>query len=417
MPTNYHTFFKYAGIAAIILLLAGLLGWYFFLRNQTNNIEGLDAARGFDIAVPSFTGSRSSTAENVASGFGAESQLASTGEEGRPPRLWRASTPPIAGFSFLAGSTTIRYVERSTGHVYDVNPTTGSATRITKELLPKVYDAGIIGTTGVLLRMLNEEGVAVMLLGTLGTTTSDGFRELTTSNLGATVRSAAASPTLPEIVMLAEGEGNTAHLLRADADGGSPRPLLSLGVSGFAIDWPADGRLFLAELPASGVRGNAYEVVGGGLVPVLRGVSGLMMLPRASSNSILFSSDDGSRVRLFARSSASSSATELSLQTIADKCAWAPAVRSTTTPTLLAYCAAPQDAPGANFLHNWLRGAVHTADAWFTIDVSAGKAEQFFIPETSVALDVERPMVDTSGEYIAFMNARDKSLWVLKIKE
>lgn len=416
MPAHYHVF-RYIGIAAIALLLVGLLGWYFFLRTQTGGIAGLDAARGFDIAVPSFTGSRSSTAENISGGVGTESLLVAQAGAEKPPRLWKVSTSPVAGAGFIVGSTTLRYVERSTGHIYDANPLTGGVTRVTKELVPKVYDATIVGTSTLIMRMLDEEGIPATIIGRLGTSTDDGFTALATSNLGGTIRALAASPTTPEIVMLAAGGGGATHLIRAREDGSSPRQLLSMGVGGFSIEWLADQRLFLTEKPASGILGNAYEVVQGALAPVVRGVPGLMILPRTSSGALLYSSDDGARVRLFARTSAQASPSELSLQTLAEKCVWAHGGSGTSTPTLAAYCAAPQSALPPNFTDLWLRGAAHTMDTWFRIDVSAAKSEKFFTPETSVALDVEHPRIDPSGEYIAFTNARDKSLWVLRIEE
>ncbi|HWO07725.1 MAG TPA: hypothetical protein VNM40_04070 [Candidatus Paceibacterota bacterium] len=414
---KYQRIFTNIGIAAIVFLLIGLLGWYFFLRTQTGDIRDLEAARGFNISVPSFTGSRSSTAENIASGVVTESLLAVTEGQGAPPRLWKVSTSPIAGFGFIGASTTLRYVERATGHIYDVNVETGAATRVTNELIPKVYEAHIVGTTTVVLRLLDDTGMPTTLIGVLGTTTDDGFTRFTTSNLGTTIRTVAPSSVRPEIMMLAEGADNVTHLIRARADGTAPQQVLTLGVGGFALEWLSDGKLFLVELPASGIPGHAYEVVQDALNPILRGVPGLMVTPRPASGALLYSSDDGARVRLFVRPAAGSSITEITLGTIAKKCVWAPASTGTSTPTLTIYCAAPQEAVGANFLDRWLRGVLHTADAWFRIDASAGAVERFFTPETTVALDVERPAMDSAGEYIAFMNARDKSLWLLRVNE
>ncbi|MFZ2886966.1 MAG: hypothetical protein WA021_04070 [Minisyncoccia bacterium] len=408
---NSYRIFSYVGVAAIVLLLIGLAGWYFFLRNQASNLDALGDSRGFDIAVPSFTGSRSSTAENIEAGTSAESLLAATPNQGRPPRLWKVSSSPIAGFGFVVDSSNIRYIERSTGYVYDVNPETGATTRLTKELIPKVYEGLIVGTSTVVMRTL-ESGEPTTLIGRFGTSTNDGFVVFSTSNLGNTIRTITSSAN--ELMMLASG-ANGANLVRARGDGTGAQQILTLGISGFGIQWLPDGRLFLTESPASGVAGTAYEVVQGALTPVLRSLPGLLIKPRTSSPALLYSIDDGTRVRLFARPSAQASTTELSIQTVAEKCVWAPS--SSSTPTLAAYCASPQTALPRNFLDNWLRGAIHTSDAWFTIDASAAKSSKFFAPETTVALDVEKPLIDSRGGFIAFMNARDKSLWVLRIAE
>lgn len=415
---QYNTLFKYAGIGAIILLLVGLLGWYLFLRNQTLNTESMDAARGFDIAVPSFTGSRGSTAENIGAGLGAESILAAS-QPGRPPRLWKVSTTPVAGAGFLAGSTTLRFVERATGHIVDVHPQSGTIVRRTNELVPRVYEADVAGDGSVAFQFFHE-GLLTTMLGRLGTTTPEGFFKLVSTDLGTPVRALAASPTYPEISFIV-ATGTMSHLIRSRSDGASPQRLLSLGVGGFDISALPDRAIFLTERPASGVLGRAYEVVNGTLLPRVSAL-GLMFLPRASSTAVIYSEDSSSRVRLFVQPTRTAPVSELTLPTLAQKCVWMPEVRrvgttSPAAPTLTAYCASPQTAPGANFVDSWLRGAVHTSDAWFRIDASAALAEKFFTPESTVALDVEDPIMDSSGSFISFMNARDKSLWMLRIAE
>ncbi|TSC62004.1 MAG: hypothetical protein Athens041674_611, partial [Parcubacteria group bacterium Athens0416_74] len=55
--------------------------------------------------------------------------------------------------------------------------------------------------------------------------------------------------------------------------------------------------------------------------------------------------------------------------------------------------------------------------AWWRVDVSANTAEQIYTPEISVALDVEYPHIDSAGTHIAFMNATDKTLWMLTLNK
>ncbi len=410
---KYYYIFRYVGVAAIVLLILGLGGWFLFLRNQEGNLSDLASQRGFDIAIPSFTGARSSTSENIAAGATTEGMLSVQTAE-KPPRLWRVSSTPIAGASFIGASSTLRYIERSTGHVYDVDPVSGKAERRTNTLVPKIYDAAIASDGSMILRTLDDAGGRIAIAATFGTTTQDGFFQLETANLGAAVFATAFARGRPDTLLVAES-ANGAELVRSRADA-APQSLLSLFLTTLEPMLVPDGRILLTERPASGMPSSSYEVVNGALVPLVRGIPGLAVLPRPSSSVLLYSSDDGARLRLFARSATSSTA-ELSIGTSARKCVWAPSGVSTTTPTLYAYCAVPQTAPSAGFTDSWVRGATHTADAWYTIDISAAKSERFFIPEGSIALDVEDPMIDARGEYITFTNARDKSLWLLRITD
>lgn len=429
---NYERIFTYIGIAAIILLLFGLGGWYLFLRNERAAVEGESAARGFAIGIPSFLGSRGSTAANTSGisaspevigdtgsafsrllGFGQPAALEAEvtpqagvrNEETRAPRFWRVTAAPVAGAAFSATSSRLRYVERASGHVFEADPFTGSVTRLTNTLTPRVYEAFLGGGSSVVLRTI-ESGSAVTFGGQTSTTTQNGLSELNVSNLGKAIKDIASYATTPEILMIAM-TGETSHLIRSRVDGSAPKQLLTLPGGDFRIQLAGDN-IVLTERAASGVPGNAYRAVSA-LTPLVTNVPGLTARVQAKTENLLYSSDDGTQLRLYAKLS-KASPNEISLATLAEKCAWAPA--GTT-----AYCAAPQGVLPKQFLDNWYRGETHTSDVWYTVDTAAAKVATLFRIDSSYAMDVENPTVDPTGKYIAFQNARDKSLWVLRIAE
>ncbi len=414
MPDRDATF-RYIGITAIALLLFGLGGWYLFISRQTTGIQDTGAARGFDIGIPSFSGSRGSTSENIALGFAAASQAdaAKAGNAKRPPRLWKVSTTPVAGAGFIStgSSTILRFIERSTGNVFDADPETSALVRRTKTLMPRTYEALVGGGESVILRSLDENDAVVTFAGRIGTTTTeDGSAPLVGKSLGTDLRDVEVS-RVPDIVFLASVAGD-AHLLRASLDGSTPKQLAAFSVDNFNVRLLSDDRITLAERAASAVPGNAYELgKDGSLSPIVRGVPGLTILPRASSTAVLIGSDSGQGIALSIRPSKDGTTLSLPLQTVADKCVWAPGAG------LMAYCAVPQTSTGTYFLDNWYRGDVHTADSWFKVEGGAGTAESFFTIDADSAIDVERPTMDDTGIYIEFMNARDKSLWLLRITE
>lgn len=403
--------FLYIGFAAIGLLIIGLIGWYFFISGRTADVSATDTARGFNIGVPSFAGSRGSTAENIAAGFGETSEAETTeeGEVKRPPRLWRVNAAPVAGAGFIeVGSTTIlRYVERSTGHIFDVNPLSGEVKRLTNQLIPKVYEASV-GNSAIVARSIREDGKRETFVGVIGTTTEEGFYPLTGTDLG---------PDIRDIVLDGDGVlflGNAAdggiRLVRAAIDGSKPVVIQSLGAGDFNLSLLADNRIVLVERAASGIMGHAYEVENG-LRALTRATPGLTLLARANSTAILVGSDTGTALSLSAQPATETTTVPLALQTTAEKCVWMPGI------SLTAYCSVPQESPPNNFLTSWHRGTIHTIDSWHLIDVGAGTSESFFEMSADDAIDVEQPITDPGGNFIAFLNARDKSLWLLRIIE
>lgn len=410
---KHESAFMYIGFAAIGLLLLGLAGWYFFLSRQTIDLETLKESRGFDIGVPSFGGTRGSTAENIEGGFGlppSAGPAETEGEAPKAPRFWRVSTSPVAGAGFVTidSMPVLRYVERSTGHIFDVNPVTGAITRRTNRLIPKVYEALVGPKDAVIHRTIAADGTRETFVGQLATTTIDGFTPLTGTDLGPSVRDIAFTGS--GILFLSETENGTTQLIEARIDGSEPVEKRLLSAGDFRLESLSDGRAILVERPASGIPGHAYEA-GTALVPLARAVPGLTLAARASSTAVLIGTDDGSRLSLAVRPARDASLLALDLATVADKCVWMPGI------SLTAYCAVPHAVPPLGFLTNWHRGTVHTSDSWHLVDASAGKTEKFFDIREDDAIDVEDPMTDEGGNYIAFINARDKSLWMLRIIE
>jgi hypothetical protein len=395
MLARYEKMFTYLGAIATSLLLVGLAGWYFFISSQTGKIESADIARGFAIGVPSFSGARGSTSENIA----AVAETPEPKESEKPPRLWRVSASPVAGANFT-NEGLLRYVERSTGYVFDANPETGEITRRTNRLMPNVYEAEVDTTRTVLARSINEENEIATFVGELGTTTTDGFVELEGGTLDIPLRDI----TLDDGIVLLTDTGAKIHLIRAAYDGTDPEELLSLNVGAFLIQ-STPNRLVLVERAASGIAGSAYEVAETGLVPLARNIRGLTFLSHGSSSAALIGSE-GETLSLSLRPSDDATSVDLPIQTTADKCAFAPGTE------LVAFCAVPDEIP-KEFLTRHAQGLIHTTDAWHRVTLAG--TEKFFLMED--AIDVENPTVDDSGAYIAFQNARDKSLWLLRIVE
>ncbi len=405
MKQNLILILEYSGIAAIVLLVFGLGGWYLFLRAQTEDIRSASEARGFGSGIPTFTEAIGSTLANIASGFGGGSEP-KVEQQRRAPQLWQVNTTPTAGMAFVATST-LRFLERSTGYLFDADPATSAVTRLSNTLIPKVYEAEISGEH-VAGRGLDSEGMIVSFTATLETSTTTGsIGQLHAAPLRAGTLAIEGAGEDALLTLVSSGSGSA--LMSSAWDGAEPETLLSSALPAWRVI-AVPGKIVLAELPASGIPGSAYELSSGVLSPLVRSIPGLIVLPRATSSALLYSSSSGANASLFARASGSSSTIELPVKTLADKCVWAPGAR------LVAYCAVPHTIPDA-YLDARLRGEAHTSDAWWVVDIGAGSAEPLYSPESEgLLLDIAEPRINDAGTYIAFKNSADQSLWMLRIE-
>lgn len=390
------------------IVLVGLLGWYWFLSSETSDTEALGDARGFGESIPSFSDDSGSTFANIVSGV--ETNI----EEGmgRPPRLWRITASPVAGAGFV-GSTTpeLYFIERSTGYVFRVDPNISAVRRLTNTLFAKTYEA-LIGTTGrALLRGLAESGAITTVSG-IASSTEASANSFVSRDLPPHIQTITFSPDAKEVFYLIPDGADGFAGVRAAFDGTNPKKIVSTTLSNWQATWVAGDGIILTQNAASDVESSSYTVSDTGvLTPVVRRIEGLGVLPDPRSEALIYSSSADGGVSLFAQPAKNGTSIRISLSTVADKCVW-----DTKNPGV-AFCAVPNTIPPGAFIDNWYRGAVHTSDSWWKVDARSGAVEEVYVGDEPDNLpDVSRPTIDPTGSYISFIDSRDTSLWLFRIK-
>ncbi|KKW19525.1 MAG: hypothetical protein UY63_C0011G0007 [Parcubacteria group bacterium GW2011_GWA2_51_10] len=418
---------RYVLFSLIALFLLGLAWWYFFLNARIESIEQRDSARGLDEPAPLFRNTTGSTSGNflrTSEGTAATT----TAETKAAPDMWQISKTPVAGALFLRNGDRERlyFAERGTGYVFEADPETGSIVRLTNRLFPKTYGAAFAARGGVMLLSLDESGNSITFVGAMAEPVATSTKESATSTKASSseaplsisglslpddVSTLAVNPYSRELFILGRVASGGTSGIRSSWDGKKRIKLFSSSLTNWRPVFLDDGRTFITQNAADGVAGFAYEVKSDGtLSAILRNIPGLSFLPKSSSSAHLWSSSAGGVVSLFARMSGTDSTVELSLRTFADKCVWAPEKAP------IIYCAVPQETP-RGLLDNWLRGAAHTSDDWWRVNVSTGEVDLVYAARANEPLDVLDPMIDAAGKNIAFANTRDNSLWNLRISE
>ena len=403
MPTKNHMF-RYVVTAVLVMIVGGLLGWYAYVQKQVATTLSDDTARGFGTAA-SFGSPAGSTFTNAGTQSSATTQPA---VGNTAPRLWRVVTTPVAGAGFAASSTQLYFTERSSGNILLADPSRSSITRLTNTLFPKIYEAIFAWDGSVLLRSATDTGVVTTFAGTIATSSSEGPTELRGNSLPQRIEAVAIRSPQQIFFLVGAPQGGVAGVT-STWKGASQKPVFVSSLEQWRVWWLSDGQMYVAQKASDDVMGYAFTLKNGTLQHLVN-AQGLSILPRAGSTALMYSTSAGSAVNLFARTSASTTPIRLIVRTIADKCVWA------LGNDLIAYCAVPQTPPSrTGYMEEWYRGALHTSDAWWKIDVSAGTAQTLYTPDSGTSFDVEHPVIDESGSYVAFTNAADKSLWMLRI--
>ena len=403
---------RYILIALAVLILAALSVWYFFIRAKQAEIAREAEGRGLGLPTRSFESRLGSTYENIVSSLSSPAAEAVRGEDaGKAPQLTQVNKTPTAGAGFISGtSTRLRFVERSTGFVFDVVPQTLALERLTNTLVPRTYEALIAKNGRMVMRSVDESGApATIAASVAGTSTPEGLRSLAQKRLPDGIQSVVVSPGGDEIFYITEGPGGGAGN-KTTWDSEKEKPVFSSALAGWQAHWLSGDRIVIVQKPSDDTGGYAYTIgKDGALSPLVRNIPGLTVLPHPTSSALLYGRSAGG-LSLFVQIKETTAGALLPIHTTANKCVWNPLEE------LVAYCAVPQIQPPPNFLDKWHRGEIHTADAWWRVDASAASAELLLSPENTM-MDVENPTIDESGVYIAFTNAIDKSLWLLRVSK
>ncbi len=471
-----RTIITYVLAATIVLILGAFSGWYFFLKSQSQTTAGEDAARGFTTGptaqigtsgqspttgeleragffsrlLSSVTGGGTGVSESLTTSLTSDiggipnaatiqTSTSSATAAPRPAQMLHVHTKPVAGMSFIQSgkSELLRYVERSSGYIFDADPETGLVTRLTNTLVPKVYEALFTHNGKIIERSLDDAGNIVTVIGSVGTSSKSG--EATSSMMFSSI----ALPQNIEAItfdpktgalfyFLEEGSGIVG--IRAEANGAKPTRVFTSSIRHWRHQWLTDGRIILTQAASDDVPGYSYELKGdGSLSPLVRSTPGLTMLGR-NAGTFLYGQSSGGALALFVQVQGSAAPIGLQIRTIADKCVWVPDLsaqgvgtnrnpvgtsgksaqgRSASGGDLIAYCAVPRGSTARRFLDEWYQGSAHSSDVLWRVNASAGSAQIVYAPNTSI--DMENLTISSAGTHIAFMNAIDKSLWLLRL--
>lgn len=408
----------YFGAAAVLVVILGaLLGWFFFVRSQNTVTEYIDSARGFNDDAGGSAGGGGVFGGGASSGGNAGVGTA-TGDGGgaKAPRLWKITTTPVAGFAFRGKTSQLSFVERSSGNVLSADPEKTKVSRLTNTLFPKTIEA-IFGTAdAVILRSIGSDGSIETFAGLIATSTDTdpGGAPGTLEGVRLEKNILAIAPRAGSttVFFIATNSAGQAVGSLSDWRGGAQKVVLSSAIVGWRPMYLSDGSLYILQKPSDATDGHLFKIrQDRSLERILGGIPGLVALPKARSSAVLYSTiEDGVPV-LLGQVSASSTPVTFPVRTIADKCVWADGT------ALVAYCAVPRNPVGRNFLRTWYAGMVHTTDSIWKLQVSAGTAEEVFVPPSDSSLDVSHVTIDSSGSYLAFTNTKDQTLWMLALNE
>lgn len=409
-------------LVGILFLAAIGLGIYFYFftdrfgikipSNNTSTGQG----SGFS---PFGGGAGSETPRTDTTGSGGSS----TSNTGSESRLMKLVQNPVAGFipTTLGSTTMLRYLERETGKVSDIDMSIpGARTRITSTTIPRVYSA-IFGANGssVLLRYLDgSNSIQTYFANIPNATSTEALQsgvELKGMYLPVGIKDISISPSGAKAFTLTNFS-NTAIGVISNPDGSKKSQIFSSPFTEWLSSWTNEKTIILTTKPSSDVAGYSYSVdtATSNMQKIYGGTTGLLSVLSPDGKRLLVSETSGGIPYLKIYTVGSRQPVDTGLRTITDKCVWAT--------NITVYCSVPDNIPsepGTGYPDAWYQGLVSFSDSIWKID-SVTLSTDMVSAVSSVgreAIDGINLATDKNGGYLFFINKRDSALWSLKLQQ
>lgn len=370
------------------ILLIGVLGaawWYLLMNGRPDSLADIPNPFAYSgDAIPTIP-------------------PANTGQPSTTGTLRKISEHPVAGAVILTheDGTYVRYVERGTGYVYEVNTATGVSQRMTNTTIPRTISA-VWSPQGSRVALVVETtgGEGRVFAGTIERTDS-GAGALTTIELESTARNISFSPTGESIFYTAITAGGTTgyeyNLKTAVRSTRFTSPLRAL-----VVKW--EPTLLAYTTPTAQFRGYAYT--GTDFTRLTGGAAGLMVIPAKNTRVLTYAVRDSlvSRVQTF-------DGVAVAVPLFPEKCA------TDKTENTILWCAAPLGLAAASYPDAWYEGSVSFDDALWQVDATTGGASMISQPSKDIgaSIDVTDMQANDAGTMLIFINKKDGALWLQEV--
>ncbi len=397
------------GILAVITI-ALFIGGYWYLQ------KGALPVTPEEITVDSFPFGTGSTPREITPRTGETAEreaVARPQEQSASGELLREISPkeiPGAVISTKNNKPAVRYMERQTGHVYEVEDLKASPKRISNTTTPGIQKA-VFGERGesVVFQYLDATDVKKTVTGKIAaTSTSTGLLGSVFLN---NIRDLVVSPDKKNVFYVLRGAdgaiGTTAKL-----DGGGRKQVFTSPVTEWLSQWVDTNTITLITKPASSAPGFLYtlNLTNSSFNKVLGEIAGLTALMSPDKKQTLFSASSKNEFDTFLYNVQNRVAALFAITTFPEKCVW-----SNDAVTL--YCGAPQDIESGTYPDMWYQGRVSFNDSIWKINTETGIIDVLINPEESARepIDVINPMLDENETVLIFTNKKNSTLWSLQL--
>lgn len=298
----------------------------------------------------------------------------------------------------------IRYVERMTGHIYQMYLDTKAEGKVSNSTIPSISEVLFDGSAkSVIYRYISSDNNSISsFIGTLGAEKS----EFLPSN----IVDISLSPDKTKFFYITKNTngvvGNTRSFIETKTS-----QIWSSAYTEWISQWAIKDKIFLTTKASWGVDGSMFSIntTNGSLSKIFGGVKGLTTLVNNDGSLVLYSASTSSGPNLAILNIKTHNSFNLDMQGLAEKCIW-------STDNINIYCATPDNISGGEYPDSWYQGLTSFNDHFTKINTSTGEKSEIISYNNPELVDATNLFLSKDENTLFFINRKDSTLWSLDLK-
>lgn len=339
----------------------------------------------------------------------------------RGQKLYQLTKNAITGATFKENQSLydldgmVRYVEKSTGHIYEIKPDgSEQSNRISNTTIPKSFEViWSFGANDLIMRYLKEENNKEVVKNFLLNLTEQGLETATSSSIGifipSTIEGISSSPLENKFFYLIKSDNGANGILSSFEDNKHDQSLF-IPFSDFNISWPNRNTITFLSKPSYIIDGFLYllNLKTKSFDKILGNIKGLTSLYAPSGEKIIYSKSETKNFSAFIYDVKTGLSGLFNLKTLPEKCVWDKKTID------VVYCAVPKNIPFINYPDDWYQGLASFSDSIWKINITTGTTEKIHDIEPN-DLDIINLFLSPNDDFLFFTNKKDLTLWSLKL--
>jgi hypothetical protein len=397
-------------ISVFILVGIIILGFYLYNKNKKAVTSGQPSLYqqfnpfGVNKTVTQSTGDVTGTTEQ-----GPKNSDITTATT----RLHKLTDFSVAGAAFFeeskldtAGNPTIvpslRYTERATGHIYQMNLDLKTSGKISNSTIPGVYETIFNNDTSSLIyRYASSDNKSITsFLATIGG--KSNF-------LSPDILEVALSPDKSKFFSIIKNLSGVSGSIKNFTDVDSKQVFTS-SFSEWLPQWVTEQYIYLTTKPSYLVDGSIFSLntTTGTLSKIFGEVKGLTTLVNKDGSLILYGASLDTGPRLNILNVKKHTSLDLNKYGLPEKCIW-------SNDNINVYCAVPNTIMGMQYPDIWYQGLVSFDDFFIKINTKTSESITIANSKDEIPVDAINLFFNKDESKLFFTNKKDYTLWSLDL--